>query len=71
MLTVLLFDVDSVVDTAGNRRRLHLSTSQREVNATPLNARIPLVGVLVGSVSCQLFCNFMCYTTGMYVVVCI
>ena len=40
----------SVIDKSGNRRRVQMSTSQREVAATPLNARVPLASIITGQV---------------------
>ena len=37
----------TVLDGAGCRRRVQLSSSLREVSASPLNARVPLSGVLL------------------------
>lgn len=42
--------VHSVTDDSGSRRRIHLSSSQRELSATPLNARIPLGELLADQV---------------------
>ena len=41
----------SVVDKSGSRRRIQLSSSVKEIAATPLNARVPLTGILTGHVS--------------------
>lgn len=41
----------SVVDKSGSRRRIQLSSSLKEIAATPLNARVPLIGLLTGQVS--------------------
>ncbi len=40
----------SVVDSSGSRRRIQMSTSQREIAVTPLNARVPLA-TITGEVS--------------------
>ncbi len=44
----------SVMDSSGGRRRIQMSTSQREVAVTPLNARVPL-GAITGEVSSHAF----------------
>lgn len=47
-----------VVDSSGSRRRIQMSTSQREIAVTPLNARVPLSGVIIGQViSHTCFCS--------------
>ena len=40
----------SVLDEGGIRRRINLSSSQRELSATPLNARVPLGDLATGQV---------------------
>ena len=44
------FRIPSILDEGGIRRRINLSSSQREVNATPLNARVPLSDLVTGQV---------------------
>ncbi len=44
-----------VMDSSGSRRRIQMSTSQREMAVTPLNARVPLSGVITGQVSSHAF----------------
>lgn len=40
----------SILDEGGIRRRINLSSSQRELSATPLNARVPLGDLVTGQV---------------------
>ena len=42
--------MSSILDRGGSRRRLQLSTSMREISASPLNARAPLTGLCMGQV---------------------
>lgn len=42
----------SVLDHGGGRKRINLSSSQRELSATPLNARVPLGDLITGKVWC-------------------
>lgn len=48
------FHLSSILDEGGIRRRITFSSSQREVNATPLNARVPLSDLVTGQV-----CGYM------------
>lgn len=52
----------TVLDSGGSRRRLQMSSSQREVAVTPLNARVPLTALTgeVGLCTCSSLIEYTC-----------
>lgn len=56
----------AVVDGGGCRRRIQLSTSLREISASPLNARVPLAGVLVTDQWVNLCVDVVSMVTGLF-----